>query len=102
MTYADSHCCARTGPCDQRDLDFFAAKCGVSISLLVAPLRRMHVFESQRFFIQDRRPSGSGIFPGGNVRKVCVVAKCLAIRCLVLLSEVTTAGFVATECVEAH
>ena len=68
--------------------------------LLVAPLRWMNLVEHQGFLVQPRTRADTLEFPGCDIRVVLVVAERLTIGRLALLAEVTTARFLALECVE--
>ena len=64
-------------------------------SLLVAPLRRLHVLERQRFLVQDRRLADAPELPRRHVGEVLVVAQRLAVGRLALLAEVAAARLAA-------
>src|SRR5208282_49487 len=68
----------------------------------VAPLRRLHVIEGERLFSESGGATFSLVFPGGDVGVVGVVAHRLALGCLIPFAEVTTAGFLAVQRVQAH
>src|SRR3954464_11371295 len=62
----------------------------------------MHVFKRQRLFVEYRRKTCSSVLPGGDVGEIRIIAECLSFGRLIFLTEVTTAGFVAVECINAH
>src|SRR3974390_1070603 len=68
----------------------------------VAPLGRVDVVEGEGLFVEDGGLVWPGIFPGGDVGVVGVVAEGFAFGSLVLLAEVAAAGFVALERVDTH
>src|SRR5690348_5056545 len=102
MTYGGSHSRARTGPCGRRGWGFFASRCAESVSLLVAPLRGMDIFECQWFFVEDGLLAGTGIFPCGCIRIVVVVPEGLAVGRLKFLPEMSTARFIALKRIKTH
>ncbi len=62
----------------------------------------MNVVEFQRLLAQHRCVAGSAILPCGDVGVMLIVTLGFAIGCLILLAEVTAAGLVAVEGVDAH
>ena len=62
----------------------------------------MNVFEGERLLVQDRRLVRPGIFPGRDVAVLVVVAQRFAVRSLKLLAEMSAAGFVALQRIQAH
>src|SRR5215831_7873361 len=74
----------------------------ISFILLVAPLRRLYVIEDEWLLVQRSGAARTLEFPCGDVRKVGVVAQGLTIGRLVLLAEMTAAGFVAVQRISTH
>ncbi len=62
----------------------------------------MDVVELERLLIQYGELIGSGVFPGGNVGEMFVIAESFAIRSLILFAEMSAAAFVAMERIAAH
>src|SRR5208283_1239831 len=75
----------------------------LSLSLsLVIPLGHVHGFVDERFLVQLRRLAFALVLPGRRIGVLFVVAQALALRVDVLLAEVTAAGLVAIQGVEAE
>ncbi len=62
----------------------------------------MDVLECQGFPIQFGTILGSHVLPRGDKTEVLVVASRLAVRGLIFLSEMRSAGFIPFPCVQAH
>ena len=62
----------------------------------------MHVFESQRLFVQLGGVAHAAEAPGGGIAVVLIVAESFAIGRLVFLAEVAASGFVALQGIQAH
>src|SRR2546421_7342457 len=67
----------------------------------VAPLRWVDGLELERLLVQHRRLA-AGELPRGHIGEPLVVAPRLALRRLILLAEVATAGLLALQRVAAH
>src|SRR3954466_5969009 len=62
----------------------------------------MNVVEHERLLVADLRFAGAGPLPHRDVREARVVAERLAVRRLMLLTEVAAARLLARERVAAH
>src|SRR5579883_1949852 len=68
----------------------------------VAPLGGVDVVEVEGLFGEGGRIIGAGVFPGGDVGEIGVVAEGFAFWGLVFLAEMAAAGFAAIERVQTH
>src|SRR5262245_34196795 len=62
----------------------------------------MDIIECQWFFVEDRLASRTGVLPGRNVGEVRVVTQRFTIRRLKLFAEMTSAGLISMQRIEAH
>ena len=83
-------------PCRGRSA---GARCGERCALLVAPLRRVHVFKFERLLVELRRRFPRREIPRPRRTNKRVVARRLAIRRLILLPEVNRRRI---RCAPAH